>query len=120
MKNNQVLMLEELIGKELNDDEMIEYYTNLVKEYGGRLTAKWVYGIVIYNGKSTKEYSWNNSDFYLVDDPCEKRNPGYPLSSISIMPECNKYYAELTNEDRNKYKKNNKEDKVIGFIKNNI
>ena len=28
--------------KELNDDEMIEYYTNLVKQYGGKLTAKWV------------------------------------------------------------------------------
>lgn len=24
-------------GKELNDDEMIEYYCNLVKEYGGKL-----------------------------------------------------------------------------------
>lgn len=34
-------------GKELTDDEMIEYYTNLVKEYGGKLTAKWVYGMVI-------------------------------------------------------------------------
>ena len=29
-------------GKELTDDEMIVYYTNLVKEYGGKLTAKWV------------------------------------------------------------------------------
>ena len=29
-------------GKELNDDEMIEHYTNLVKEYGNKLTAKWV------------------------------------------------------------------------------
>ena len=30
-------------GKELTDDGMIEYYTNLVKEYGWKLTAKWVY-----------------------------------------------------------------------------
>ena len=29
-------------GKELSDEEMIEYYINLVKEYGGKLTAKWV------------------------------------------------------------------------------
>ena len=40
-------------GKTLNDDEMIDYYTGLVKEYGGKLTAKWVYGMVIYNGKET-------------------------------------------------------------------
>lgn len=60
-------------GKELNDDEMIEYYCNLVKEHGGKLTAKWVYGMVIYDGKEPKEYSWSTSHFYFVDKPCEKK-----------------------------------------------
>ena len=76
-------------GKELKDDEMIEYYTNLVKQYGGKLTAKWVYGMVICNGKETKEYTWSKGDFYLVSKPCKERNPGYPLDSISVMPENN-------------------------------
>ena len=52
-------------GKELTDDEMIEYYSNLVNEYGGKLTAKWVYGMVIYDGKKSKEYSWSKNHFYL-------------------------------------------------------
>ena len=73
-------------GKALNDDEMIEYYCNLVNEYGEKLTAKWVYGMVIYDGKKPKEYSWSKSHFYFINKPCEKRNPGYPLDSISIMP----------------------------------
>ncbi len=30
-------------GKELNDEEMIEHYTQLVRENGGKLTVKWVY-----------------------------------------------------------------------------
>ncbi len=107
-------------GKELNDDEMIEYYTNLVKEYGGKLTAKWIYGMVIYNGKEPKEFSWNKGDFYFIDTPCEKRDPGYPLDSISIMPECNKYFVDLTDEDRNKNKQNYTEDEVINFIVNNV
>ncbi len=107
-------------GKELTDDEMLEYYTNLVHRYGGKLTAKWVYGMVIYNGKEEKEYSWSKSNFYLVDKPCEKRNPGYPLDSMSIMPECNKYFVDLTKEDRNKDKQNYNEDDVIQFIINNI
>lgn len=106
-------------GKELNDDEMIEYYCNLVQEYGGKLTAKWVYGMVIYDGKESKEYSWSKSHFYFVDKPCEKRNPGYPLDSMSIMPECNKYFVDLTEEDRNRNKENYKEDDVIDFIVNN-
>jgi 8-oxo-dGTP diphosphatase len=103
-------------GKELKDEEMIDYYTKLVKEYGGKLTARWVYGMVIYNGKEVKEYSWSKSNFYFVDTPSEKRNPGYPLDSMSIMPECNKYFVDLTQEDRNKNKQNYNEDDVIDFI----
>lgn len=103
-------------GKELTDDEMIDYYCKLVSEYGGKLTAKWVYGMVIYDGKEPKEYSWSKSHFYLVNKPCEKRNPGYPLDSISIMPECNKYFVDLTEEDRDKDKVNYREDEVIDFI----
>lgn len=101
-------------GKELSDEEMIEYYTNLVKENGGKLTAKWVYGMVIYDGKEVKQYTWSKSHFYFVDKPCEKRNPGYPLDSISIMPEYNKYFMELTDEEKNKNIQS--EDDVIEFI----
>ena len=106
-------------GKRLTDEEMIEYYCHLVNEYGGKLTARWVYGMVIYDGKEPKEYSWSKSHFYFVDKPCEKRNPGYPLDSMSIMPECNKYFVDLTEEDRNRNTKNYKEDDVIDFIVNN-
>ena len=107
-------------GKELNDDEMIEYYTNLVKQYGGKLTAKWVYGMVVYNGKETKEYTWSKKHFYFIDKPSEKRNPGYPLDSISIMPECNKYFVELTEEDKKQNKANYNDDVVIEFIVNSL
>lgn len=107
-------------GKELNDEEMIEYYTNLVKNNGGRLTAKWVYGMVIYNGVQAKEYIWNKSHFYFVDTPHEKRNPGYPLDSISIMPECNKYFVELTEEDKKQINKEKNEDGDIKFLIDNI
>lgn len=107
-------------GQELNDEQMIEHYTDLVKEYGEKLEAKWVYGMVIYNGKEAKEYSWSKGNFYFVDKPCDKRNPGYPLDSISIMPEVNKYFVELTEEDRNEDKLNYYEDDVIDFIVKNI
>ena len=106
-------------GKELDDDEMLEYYCNLVKEYGGKLTAKSVYGMLIYNGKEPKEYSWSKEHFYFINKPSKKRNPGYPLDSMSIMPECNKYFVDLTEEDRKRNKENYKEDDVIDFIVNN-
>lgn len=107
-------------GKELTDNEMIEYYSNLAKEYGGKLTAKWVYGMVIYNGKEVKEYTWSKSHFYFIDKPCNKRNPGYPLDSITIVPEYDKYYLDLSNEEKENYKQNNNTNNVVKFILKNI
>ena len=101
-------------GKELTDDEMIEYYTNLVKENGDKLIAKWVYGIVIYNGKEPKKYSWEKEQFYLVDKPSEKRILGYPLNSISVMPSNNKYFVDLTPEEKENSKSN--DEGAINFI----
>ena len=101
-------------GKELSDDEMIEYYTNLVKENGNKLIAKWVYGIVIYNGKESKQYTWEKEQFYLVDKPSEKRILGYPLNSISVMPSNNKYFVDLTSEEKENSKGN--DEGAINFI----
>ena len=103
-------------GKELNDEEMIEYYTNLVKQYGGKLTAKWVYGMVVCNKNKVSKYSWNKDHFYFIDKPSEKRNPGYPLDSISIMPEFNKYFVDLTEEDKKKSSEKDNINEVIKFI----
>lgn len=107
-------------GKELNDDEMIEYYTSLVRENGGKLTAKWVYGMAIYNGNEIKTHTWSKEHFYFIDKPSEKRNPGYPLDSISIIPEFNKYLVELTEEEKRSYKEQKSTEGVVEFIINNI
>lgn len=107
-------------GKRLTDEEMIEHYTKLVQENGGKLTARWVYGMVIYNEKGKKEYTWSKDHFYFVDKPCDKRNPGYPLDSISIIPEFNKYMLDLTEEEKRKLDNSKKDEGVINFLINNI
>ena len=107
-------------GKELNDEEMIEYYTNLVKENGGKLTAKWVYGMVICSRKSVNKFTWSKDHFYFVDKPCEKRNPGYPLDSISVMPESNKYWLEYPEEYRKQYNEKDNVEEVVQFIVNSV
>ena len=107
-------------GKELTDEEMIVYYTNLVKENGGRLTAKWVYGMAICNGKETRTYTWSKDHFYFVEKPSEQRTPGYPLDSISIIPEFNKYLVELTEQEKKSYKEHKSTDGVIDFIISSI
>jgi len=97
-------------GKTLTDEEMIKYYKNLANEYGGRITAKWVNGVAIYNGKETKTYSFAKNKFYLVNTESEKRHQGYPLDSISIIPEFNKYLTDLTEEEMELRENNQNED----------
>lgn len=89
-------------GKRLNDQEMIEYYTNLVKIYGkdGRLSTKWILGMVIIRDGEIFTYEGVTDEYYLVDTPAEKMREGYPLSSILINKKVNKYDVYLTEEDK--------------------
>jgi inosine/xanthosine triphosphate pyrophosphatase family protein len=107
-------------GKELTDEEMIKHYSKLAYDNGGKIVASWVYGMVIYNGKIKKSYTWKKSNFYLVDTPSNKRNPGYPLDSISILPDLNKYFVDLTKEEKDNNKNDKGKKQVIDFITNSI
>ena len=106
-------------GKRLNDEEMIKHYTSLVQKYGkcGKLICKWVYGIATINKGKEATYTWSKDSFYMIDKPSEKRNPGYPLNSISKTKNTNKYFTDLTDDD--KTKENNESD-VIEFLCKNL
>lgn len=103
-------------GRQLSDEEMITYYTRLVKDHGEKLQAKWVYGMVVITDKSCDELTWSKDKFYFVSTPCSRINPGYPLDSISIISEFNKYLVELSDEERNLYKSKENIDGVVNFI----
>ena len=107
-------------GKRLNDDEMIEHYTNLVKLYGidGKLTCRWVYGMAVINNGKESTYTWSNEDFYMVEKPSNKINPGYPLNTISINKKLNKYFTEITEEDKALLHED--ESDIVEFIANSI
>lgn len=103
-------------GKRLTDEEMIEHYTGLVTEYGtdGKLVARWVYGLALIVDGKEYTYTWSNNDFYLTTTPTKKIHPGYPLDSISINKKVNKYFTELTEEDKLLIQEN--EDHVVEWI----
>lgn len=107
-------------GKKLSDEEMIEYYSSLASNYGdnGKITARWIYGMaVICEGKEST-YTWSKEDFYIVDTPSRKINPGYPLNSISINKKLNKYFTDITEEDKSLIQED--ESDVIDFITKSI
>lgn len=115
------LFVRRVNGKTLSDEEMIEHYANLVKQYGvnGVLNAKWIYGMVVINEKGEESnYTWEKSNIYLVSQVSNVINPGYPLNSITKMKIIDKYLSELTEEDKEKIKVN--EDDVVEFICNSL
>lgn len=103
-------------GKRLNDEEMIEHYTNLAKTYGknGKITCRWVYGMALINNGKEFTYTWSKEDFYIVDKPSSKIDIGYPLNTISINKKINKYFTDLTEEDKKQIQED--ESNVIEFI----
>lgn len=103
-------------GKRLNDEEMIEHYTNLAKTYGknGKLTCRWVYGMALINNGKEFTYTWSKEDFYIVDKQSSKIDIGYPLNTISINKKINKYFTDLTEEDKKQIQED--ESNVIEFI----
>ena len=90
-------------GKCLSDDEMIDYYSGLVKAYGN-LVARYRNAICFVMDNThiyeTMEPSMESEKFILTDKPHSTiRKEGFPLDSISLDIKTNKYYYDLP-EDR--------------------
>ena len=107
-------------GKRLNDNEMIEYYSKLASEYGknGKLICRWIYGMALIKDGKEYTYTWQKNDFYLVDQPSNIINPGYPLNTISVNKKLNKYFTDLTEKDKQTIQED--ESDAIEFITRNV
>ena len=106
--------------KRLSDLEMLEYYINLVKEYGtdGKLNAYWLYGLALIKDGLEFTYTWKSADFYLVDTKSETIETGYPLNSISLNKKLGKYFTHLAESDKLLIQEN--DEQVFDFIAKNV
>ena len=87
-------------GKELTDDEMIEYYGSLAERHNGKITGRYrnaIYFILDENNHySSMDMSIATEPFILVQKPHSKqRVEGFPLDSLSIDIATGKYYYDL-------------------------
>ena len=76
-------------GKRLDDEEMIAHYAQLVHNLGGKVLAYYLNGVAIQLGGVVSGFQWTREEaklgaFYMLDTPCEARNPGWPLDSLSV------------------------------------
>lgn len=90
-------------GKCLSDDEMMEYYADLVKKYGN-LTARYRNAICFVMDEKhiyeSMDPSMESEKFILTDKPHSAiRKKGFPLDSMSIDMKTNQYYYDLPSEE---------------------
>lgn len=90
-------------GKELTDDEMIEYYASLAERHGGRITGRYRNAIYFILDEehhySSMDMSIATEPFLLGTVPHPKRVEGFPLDSLSIDIATGKYYYDLDVKD---------------------
>ena len=88
-------------GKRLDDKEMIEHYVNMVNTYGnnGILKGYFLKGIAICIGDKTYTFE-SKASRNFTNKQSNVISNGYPLESIQIVPELNKFKSELTLEEK--------------------
>jgi 8-oxo-dGTP diphosphatase len=104
-------------GVKLSEEERIAHYSELAKKHGGRLVGTYRKAVAIHNG--TPHMFVYERKVVFVDVVSPKRNSGYPLNSVTITPEYNKYTVDLTDEENTSLNdKCHKE--IYEFIKNTL
>ncbi len=113
------LFVRRVNGKELTDEEMIDYYSNLINSIGGRSDAYYLTGLALVTKDGAHKVDIEEDHFILTSIRDKNNHRGNPLDALSIEPTCNKYYSEMTDEDiKNVGYKFEKE--CLEFIKSNI
>jgi len=73
----------------LNDDEMIDYYSRLIHSLGGKVLAYYQNGIAVWHNHKISSFMVDRQAsladaFYMIEKPSPKRQPGWPLDSLSL------------------------------------
>lgn len=108
-------------GKRLNDEEMLAHYRKIVNDLGGQANAYWLHGIAVCKNGKTTTYS-KKTEFIFTEKASPVISEGYPLDSMTYIPEYNKFLSEMTPEEKEKRnsQKDNKNKKMIEFVLKNM
>jgi len=114
------LFVKRLNGKELSDEEMIEYYVNLLNSIGGDSISYYITGLALVTENGIFTIEIKEDEFILTPTISQNTNhKGDPLSVISIDPTTKKYYTEMTDDDFGNLG-HNFDTKCIKFLETNL
>ncbi|MFA5927154.1 MAG: non-canonical purine NTP pyrophosphatase [Patescibacteria group bacterium] len=83
-----------------SDDEMLKYYTRLVKKHGGKIVGYWTYAVAraLPDGRA-KAIERVSPDRHFLAEISHVKIPGNPLHSIQFDPKSGKFLSELVEEN---------------------
>lgn len=89
-------------GRRMSDEEMIAHYAALADELGGAARARYINAVcLVMDGDTVITYDGvdiASEWFLLTNRPHDKRNPGFPLDSISLEIRTGHYYFDLNHQ----------------------
>lgn len=94
------LKVRRINGSYMNDDEMLDYYVNLLESLGGKSEAYYTTALALKTDAGEYTIKINEDKRILTIDRGPIPNKiSDPLDIISIDPKTNKYYTMLTEND---------------------
>ena len=108
--------------KRLSDEEMISYYTGLIRTLGGKVEAFYLDGVAVLCSKQIYTFMDQESalqkSFYMVDTPSEKRREGWPLDSLSINKKTGSYFVDHRDSESDNIVTDEYRDRLRAFLCN--
>ena len=108
--------------KRLSDEEMISYYTGLIRTLGGKVEAFYLDGVAVLCSKQIYTFMDQESalqkSFYMVDTPSEKRREGWPLDSLSISKKTGRYFVDRRDSESDNIVTDEYRDRLRAFLCN--
>jgi len=92
------------------DNELLKYYCSMIAKFGQRVNGHWEFAVCVANSKSEFKETTIISPRVFVAKASPVMIPGYPLESIQIDPESDKYISEMSQNEQDAFWQ-----KVIGW-----
>lgn len=99
------VMVRRASGHTMDDEEMLAWYQAVIHRHGGKLRAAWEDAWCVLQSETQYHTHVDTPEALarharlMIDKPCETRLPGWPLDSLTYLPDLGKYKAEATPEE---------------------
>jgi len=95
------LNIRRCIGKKASDDELLQYFLNIIKSMPSeKIDSEFIFHIILLSPTRAENYAKYILNFQFLKEPMLPLKEGYPLDSLIYFPQFNKRLGDLTDEEQ--------------------